>query len=103
MRKRNTKHNSSVFKFIYSQIIRSCLGENEVVDSETCKIRPISTSQTTVRTAASLEALQLQGRRDQKTTMVGESETRASKTFDTLIQSKTKSKVFKQFKSIGSG
>ena len=49
------------------------------------------------------EALQLQGGRDQKTSTVGESETKVLKTFDTLKQSKTKSKVFKHFKSIGSG
>ena len=39
---------------------------------------PVSTTQTTVRTAATSEALQLQGGRDQKTFTVGESETRVS-------------------------
>ena len=45
-RQTNTKkNNSSPFIFIYCQIIRSCLGQNEVVDSEICKTRPFSASQ----------------------------------------------------------
>ena len=64
---------------------------------------PVSTSQKSVRTAATSEALQLQGGQEQKTSPVGESEKTVSKTFDTLIQRKTKSTVFKQLKSICSG
>ena len=57
------------------------------------------TSQTPARTPTTSEALQLHGRRDQKTITVEESEMRVFKTFDTLIQSN----VFKQTKNIGRG
>ena len=61
--------------------------------------KPVSTSQTPARIPTTSEALQLHGRRDQKTITVGESEMRVLKTFDTLIQSN----VFKQTKNIGGG
>ena len=59
--------------------MRSCLGQYEFVASQICKTKPGVTSQTTetsARTVTTSGALQLQGRRDQKTTTVGEFETK---------------------------